>query len=147
MKACPSPCNTKGADSCNGARLPFAQERLWLAYLLDPRSPSYSSTVCLRLTGEWQQHPRYGRQFRADQAIGDLAQEIIALTGFSHCITVDEERLRPEKSEVMRLLSDNRKARERLGWSPRVDIRAGLQRTIAWIRDHLDLYRPGRYEL
>ena len=79
--------------------------------------------------------------------IGELAREIIALTGFSHCITVDDERLRPAKSEVMRLLSDNHKARERLGWSPQVDIRTGLQHTISWIRDHLDLYRPGKYEL
>jgi dTDP-glucose 4,6-dehydratase len=47
----------------------------------------------------------------------------------------------------MRLLSDNHKARERLGWSPQVDIRTGLQHTISWIRDHLDLYRPGKYEL
>jgi dTDP-glucose 4,6-dehydratase len=47
----------------------------------------------------------------------------------------------------MRLLSDNHKARERLGWSPQVDIPSGLEQTISWIRDHLDLYRPGKYEL
>jgi len=85
--------------------------------------------------------------YGSEITIGDLAQEIISLTGFSHSITVSPERLRPEKSEVMRLLSDNRKARERLGWLPQVDIRTGLQQTISWIRDHLDLYRPGRYEL
>lgn len=85
--------------------------------------------------------------FGSEITIGDLAREIIALTGFSHSITVSPERLRPEKSEVMRLLSDNSKARERLGWSPRVDIRSGLEQTISWIRAHLDLYNPGRYEL
>lgn len=85
--------------------------------------------------------------YGAEITIGELAREIIALVGRPVSIEVDEERLRPEKSEVMRLLSDNRKARERLDWSPQVNIRAGLQQTIAWIRTHLDLYNPGRYEL
>jgi len=79
-------------------------------------------------------------------SIGELAEIIIDLIGRDVKIVVDEERLRPEKSEVMRLLSDNTKARERLGWSPQVDIREGLSHTITWIRDHLDLYRIGTYE-
>jgi len=47
---------------------------------------------------------------------------------------------------VMRLLSDNTKAREVLGWQPQIDIREGLSRTIDWIREYLDLYRVGKYE-
>ncbi len=54
--------------------------------------------------------------------------------------------MRPQKSEVMRLLSDNRKAREHLGWTPQIDLETGLERTIAWISDHLDRYRIGIYE-
>jgi len=46
---------------------------------------------------------------------------------------VTPERLRPGKSEVLRLISDNRLARERLGWSPQVGLDDGLDRTIAWI--------------
>jgi NAD dependent epimerase/dehydratase len=84
--------------------------------------------------------------YGSEITIGDLAQEIIGLVGRPVRVVVDEARLRPEKSEVMRLLSDNRKAKERLGWEPKVDIREGLERTIAWISQHLDLYRPGKYE-
>jgi dTDP-glucose 4,6-dehydratase len=58
----------------------------------------------------------------------------------------DPARLRPEKSEVLRLLSDNTKAKEVLGWTPTVNLEQGLTRTIAWISDHLDRYRPGVYE-
>jgi len=58
----------------------------------------------------------------------------------------DPERMRPAKSEVMRLLSDNSKAREQLGWRPTVSLEEGLERTIAWISDHLDHYRIGTYE-
>jgi len=79
-------------------------------------------------------------------SIGALADMILELVGRPVKVVVDEERLRPEKSEVMRLLSDNTKAREVLGWRPQVDIREGLSHTIDWIREHLDLYRVGTYE-
>ncbi len=79
-------------------------------------------------------------------SIGELTNLIIELVGRPVEIIVDEERLRPEKSEVMRLLSDNSKAREILDWKPLVDIRTGLDWTISWIQDHLDLYRIGEYE-
>jgi len=61
-------------------------------------------------------------------------------------VEVDLQRLRPGKSEVQRLVSDNKLARERLGWSPRLSFEEGLNLTIAWIRDNLDSYRVGRYE-
>ena len=61
-------------------------------------------------------------------------------------IIQDPARLRPQNSEVLRLLSDNTKARESLGWIPQIDLETGLERTIAWISDHLDRYRIGTYE-
>ncbi len=84
-----------------------------------------------------------GTEFR----IGDLANEIIAIIGKPTEVQVDSERLRPEKSEVQRLLSDNRLAQKRLGWKPEISIRTGLEQTIAWIEDHLDLYRPNQYQV
>ena len=78
--------------------------------------------------------------------IGDVAEKIAAKVGKSVKVEVDTHRLRPEKSEVFRLISDNRLAREKLGWSPQVSLDEGLDRTIDWIRQHLDLFTPGRYE-
>ena len=83
----------------------------------------------------------------ADITIGELAHLIIELIGKPVKVVVDQERLRPEKSEVMRLLSDNCKARELLGWQPTIDIRTGLDLTINWIRQNIKLYHPGQYEL
>jgi dTDP-glucose 4,6-dehydratase len=71
---------------------------------------------------------------------------VIELVGRQVKIVVDEARLRPEKSEVMRLQSDNSKARELLGWEPKVGFHAGLEKTIRWISEHMDLYRVGIYE-
>ena len=79
--------------------------------------------------------------------IGDLAREIIDLIGKPVEVVVDPSRLRPEKSEVHRLISDNRLAKERLGWSPSISLRDGLKRTIDWIGSHLELYRPSVYQI
>ncbi len=81
----------------------------------------------------------------AEITVGELAKHIIELVDRPVSIVLDQQRLRPEKSEVMRLLSDNSKAREFLGWQPQVSLEQGLQHTIAWIRQHLDLYDIGSY--
>lgn len=78
--------------------------------------------------------------------IGEVAERIAGKIGHPVEILLAPERLRPEKSEVLRLISDNRLARETLGWSPQVSLDDGLDRTIAWIRAHLNLYQPGQYE-
>jgi dTDP-glucose 4,6-dehydratase len=79
--------------------------------------------------------------------IGELASQIIDCIGRNVAIRVDPSRLRPAKSEVERLLSDNRLAKEKLNWSPRVNLRDGLLHTIAWISDHISSYQPGVYQL
>ncbi|MCX8024700.1 MAG: GDP-mannose 4,6-dehydratase [Thermanaerothrix sp.] len=80
-------------------------------------------------------------------SIGDLCQKILDLTGSRARIDQDEQRLRPEKSEVLRLLSDNSRAREALGWIPRVSLDEGLEETINWIRANLARFNTGRYEI
>lgn len=79
--------------------------------------------------------------------IGKLAEEIISQVGRSVEVKLDPSRLRPSKSEVERLLSDNRLAKEKLGWSPKVDLRDGLSKTIDWISSNLAIYRPSVYQL
>lgn len=78
--------------------------------------------------------------------IGDLVEKIVSKVNRPVEIQVAEERLRPEASEVYRLISDNSQARAVLGWQPQTDLESGLDQTIEWIRQHLDLYRVGVYE-
>ena len=78
--------------------------------------------------------------------VGDLVQKIIQKVNRPVEIIVDPQRLRPDQSEVMRLLSDNRLALKCLDWSPKFDLDQGLDATIPWVEKNLDLYRVGRYE-
>lgn len=78
--------------------------------------------------------------------VGDLARKIIQLVNKPVKIVVDTARLRPERSEVLNLISDNSLALEYLHWQPKVSLDQGLEQTIDWIQQHLDLYRVGTYE-
>lgn len=85
--------------------------------------------------------------------IGETAGIIAEAMGVSIEIEVDEQRVRPAKSEVERLWSANDKARLLLGWSPRFagreGLRHGIQATIEWFRDPgmLSAYKPRAYNL
>jgi dTDP-glucose 4,6-dehydratase len=78
--------------------------------------------------------------------IGDLARLIIQKVGNPVEIEVDAGRLRPSDSEVLRLLSNNALARATIGWQPEVTLEQGLERTIAWVKEHLGMFRVGTYE-
>lgn len=80
-------------------------------------------------------------------SIGDLTERIIQKVGTQIHIEIDAARIRPKKSKVTRLLSDNSLARERLDWIPTVNLDQGLDRTISWIRENLNHYHVGNYEI
>lgn len=80
-----------------------------------------------------------------DISIGELAHLVIKMIGRAVRIEQEKQRLRPDDSEVMRLISDNRLAREKINWEPQVSLSEGLQNTIEWIERHIDLFDPDRY--
>lgn len=78
--------------------------------------------------------------------IGDLLDLIARLMGRERVrVVADRGRVRPDKSEVMRLVCDNRKILDLAGWKPRVSIEEGLKRAIDHISKHRGLYKPGSY--
>lgn len=82
-----------------------------------------------------------------DISIGELAELIIQITGSPAKLVIDQERIRPEKSEVNRLLADNRKAKEILGWEPKVSLEEGILKTTEWISKNLDRFHVGKYQI
>ena len=82
-----------------------------------------------------------------EHSIGDLANELIAQINPSARIVCEEVRLRPEKSEVNRLMGDSTKLRAMTGWAPKYTFEQGLAETIDFIRNNLDSYKVGQYIL
>lgn len=82
-------------------------------------------------------------------SIGDLVALIADVMGAEIAVESAEERKRPENSEVERLLCDNAKIRALTGFEPRISLREGLSRTVAWlaIPDNLKKYKTGIYNV
>lgn len=79
--------------------------------------------------------------------IGETVRLLMKLCGRQAAIKTDRARVRPGKSEVMRLLCDRRKAGKVLGWKPRWTLEQGLAETVAYVSGHLDDYKAGRYNV
>jgi len=82
-------------------------------------------------------------------SVGDLASLIGKLSGNEIEVISDEERIRPEASEVERLLADNSKAMQLLNWHPSHTLEEGLSETISWYREpaNLSLFKAGLYTI
>lgn len=80
-------------------------------------------------------------------SIGDIAGKVMRILSVEKEIVTDSDRVRPQKSEVDRLWCDNTKAGKLLGWKPRISFDEGLKKTIDWISNNLDLYKPGIYNI
>ena len=77
--------------------------------------------------------------------MGDLAALIGKLMGCSIQIETEDKRVRPDKSEVERLLAGNALAASILKWQPKVALEEGLTQTIDWLRQNTDKYRASGY--
>ncbi|HEY9687545.1 MAG TPA: SDR family NAD(P)-dependent oxidoreductase [Coleofasciculaceae cyanobacterium] len=82
------------------------------------------------------------------QSIGDTLKLILDILGKPDIpVETEEQRIRPEKSEVGLLLANTEKARELLDWQPRYTFRQGLELTIEAIEKSLGRYKTGIYNV
>lgn len=77
--------------------------------------------------------------------ISELADIIIRQVNPDAKIICEQERIRPDKSEVMQLLCDNRLAKDLSGWEPKYSLEDGLTQTIDWMKEHISYYKAGLY--
>ena len=80
-------------------------------------------------------------------SIGELADEIIRQINPKARIICDEQRLRPEKSEVNRLLGANEKIKRLTDWKMQYTFEQGIRETIEWMKLHLGAYKSDIYNL
>lgn len=81
----------------------------------------------------------------SDIAISGLVEEVCRIVGREAKVVVEQNRLRPDKSEVLRLLCDRRKAKGLIGWAPMVSFADGLRRTVDWVAEHPEMYPTHAY--
>jgi dTDP-glucose 4,6-dehydratase len=151
------PFNTYGPGQSNRAVIPtiitqaLTSDVIRLGNLSAKRDFTYVSDTVNGFIKAAQAQDVDGETFNlgygSEISIGELSDLIIDIVGKPCTVEVEAQRLRPEKSEVTRLISDNSKAKSALGWTPEVDFRDGLTQTISWIDKHLDLYTPEKYIL
>jgi dTDP-glucose 4,6-dehydratase len=82
-----------------------------------------------------------GREIR----IADVVALVSQIVGRTLEIEADEQRMRPQKSEVTRLCADSSKAKRLAGWEARVSVEEGLRYTVEWMSGHQEHFRPEVY--
>ncbi len=80
-------------------------------------------------------------------SIENLVKEIASVMGKDIKIVTDNQRLRPDKSEVDRLFCDNTKIKDVTGWQPVYTLSQGLQETVEWFKQSQNLYKHGIYNV
>lgn len=79
--------------------------------------------------------------------VGDLAKTILSLMKCDKPIVIDDDRVRPEKSEVFELVCDNTNARKLTGWQTEYSLAKGLTETIEFILKNQWFYKAHRYAI
>ena len=149
------PFNTYGPRQSSRAIVPtiitqaLTSDELRLGNLSPARDLSYVFDTVEGFVSAAEHEDAVGRVVNIgsgrEVSIGDLTEAIMRLVGRSLPIVLDGARVRPSDSEVERLLADNTRAKELLGWTPRHSLEEGLAGTIEWVKDHLDQFRVGAY--
>lgn len=82
-------------------------------------------------------------------SIGELVEKIMANYDSKHMLIVDEGRVRPENSEVERLLGSNEHIKKLTTWEPKYSLEMGISKTIKWFSEgaNFDRYKPEIYNV
>jgi len=156
------PFNTYGPRQSARAVIPTiisqiaaGRRQIRLGALSPTRDFNYVADTCAAFTAVAASDAALGQVINAasqfEISIGETAALIAEVMNAEVEIVTDEQRLRPEASEVNRLFGDNTRLRQLTGWQPayggREGFRRGLQRTAGWFSDPTNLarYRPGSY--
>lgn len=109
-------------------------------YVTDTAAGLLALALCPRAEGQVV-NIGSGEEWSIQQVV-DMLSEIV---GRKVKVETENERIRPEASEVNRLLADNRRIRDLTGWQSKVPFRQGLEHTVQWIERNLAHFSPERY--
>jgi NAD dependent epimerase/dehydratase len=146
------PFNTYGPRQSARAVIPSiitqiaaGQSTLSLGNLSTTRDFTYVEDTCQGFLAIAQMEGGEGEVFHVGSgheiSVGDLVALIADTMGASVQVVCDQQRVRPEKSEVQRLKCDNSKLQHATAFVPRIALRQGLERTVRWFTQPENLRR------
>lgn len=152
------PFNTYGPRQSMRAVIPTiimqinsGKQKLELGNTTPTRDFTYVTDTCLGFTKAIETDNGVGKIINIgvgkDISINNLAHKIMDIMGKQVEILSVEERIRPQKSEVERLQSDNSLAKKLLGWEPRVLLDEGLKNVIKFVLTNYGIDKTGQYTI
>ena len=119
---------------------------------LDPtRDLTFVKDTCNGFLEIYKSHDLYGSAtnigMNQEISIGDLVNKISKIIGVDISINSDDNRVRPNNSEVNRLMCDNSKIIKYTPWKPSYNLDRGLAETINWMKSFQDKYKHDRYNV
>ena len=123
----------------------------WLGNVSPTRDLTFVKDTCKGFIEIYKSEKLYGEVtnigMNEEISISDLVGLISKLIGKRVLINSDQQRVRPETSEVDRLWCNNAKIRQNTNWVPEYNLNDGLLETIEFIREHLHIYKPFNYNV
>lgn len=152
------PFNTFGPRQSARAVIPTiitqllaGKEEIKLGSLTPTRDFNYVKDTAQGFIAMYESNKTIGQEIniatQKEISIGQLAEELIRQINPNARIICDEDRLRPEKSEVNRLLGANAKIMELTDWKPQFTFEEGLAETIEFLRHNMDKYKVDIYNV
>jgi NAD dependent epimerase/dehydratase len=154
------PFNTYGPRQSARAVIPTVitqlltgQEEIRLGSLTPTRDFNYVKDIAAGFIALAEADQAIGQEINiatgVEHTIGDVARNLIAELNPEAKIITEEQRLRPDASEVFRLMGDNTKITTLTDWRPKFDLHAGLVDTIEWFKhgDNLNRYKTWLYTI
>jgi len=152
------PFNTYGPRQSARAIIPTAitqllngNEQIKLGNLSPTRDLTFVKDTCKGFLEIFKSDKLFGEitniGMSSEISIGDLVNRIANLVGKKVDIITEEERVRPDKSEVERLYCSNKKLIENTDWKPDYNLDKGLSETIDWTKNNLTSYKHDIYNV
>lgn len=152
------PFNTYGPRQSARAVIPSiiiqllsGSDRIKLGSLFPRRDFNYVKDVCNGFIEIAKSEKTAGHEINIasgqDISIRELAEKIIEKINPEAKIIEDMQRIRPEKSEVIRLQGSNKKIKKLTAWTPKYTLEQGLKETLNWFKNNLDRYKTDIYNV
>lgn len=122
-----------------------------LGEILSYRDFNYVKDVCEAFIAIAQSSKSTGQEIniasQREVSIKDVVELVASMVGKKIEIVKEKRRMRPKKSEVMRLCGSRKKLTALTGWKPKFSLEAGLRETIEWIANNKHLYKSEIYHV